>query len=190
LGLFDTDSIPPSLEGYLFPETYFFDRSLTEAEMIQTMVKQFLLNWNPHKQLRLHTLQISRHHLIILASMIEKEAGCSLERPIISSVFHNRIKKKMRLQSCATAAYGIWHRFQGKIHKTDLWEKNKYNTYRIKNLPIGPIANPGNAAIHAALYPTKTNYLYFVSHNNGTHTFSETLVAHNRAVKKYQLNAQ
>ncbi len=120
-----------------------------------------------------------------MASIIEKETSSDLEKPIVSAVFYNRLKKGIRLESDPTVIYGIEH-FDGNIRRKDLKRKSPYNTYVIRGLPAGPIANPGKASILAALYPADVKYLYFVSKNDGTHQFSRTLSEHNRAVLKYQ----
>ena len=123
--------------------------------------------------------------VIILASIVEKETGLGKERPLISSVFLNRLKRRMRLESDPTVIYGL-SRFDGNLTKKDLQRKTPYNTYIIRGLPPGPIANPGLASIKAVLYPEDTVYLYFVSKNDGSHYFSKTLSEHNRAVNTYQ----
>ncbi len=125
--------------------------------------------------------------VITLASMVEKETGSPEERPVIARVFLNRLDKNMRLESDPTVIYGISN-FNGNLTKKDLKDKTPYNTYWIRGLPPGPIANPGLAAITAVLNPAKGNYYYFVSKNNGTHYFSETLEEHNRAVRRFQKN--
>jgi len=181
---------PPSLEGYLAPDTYLLNKNMTPQEIIKLMVKHFFENWKPDYNARLRALSMTQHMLITLASIIEKETGAPEERALISSVFHNRLKKKMRLQSDPTTIYGIWQQYQGKIHKKDLLAKNDYNTYMIDALPIGPISNPGTQAIQAALNPSASPYLYFVSHNDGTHQFSKTFEEHHRAVQKFQLDPQ
>jgi UPF0755 protein len=179
---------PLSLEGYLYPDTYFFNRTLSASDMIRQMVKHFFELWGTESENRARTLGLSLHQTITLASIIEKETGAAEERALISSVFHNRLQKKMKLQSDPTTIYGIWDRFEGKLHKADLSAENPFNTYYVSALPIGPISNPGKEAIQAALYPEASEYLFFVSHNDGTHQFSKTLEDHNRAVRKYQLN--
>ena len=174
-----------SLEGYLFPDTYFFAKQASCRQIISTLVKGFkkkiILKWES----RIADLGFSLHDIVILASMIEKETGDASERPLISSVFHNRLKKKMRLESDPTVIYGIKD-FNGNIKKKHLKIKTPYNTYRIKGLPLGPIANPGEMSLHAALYPAKTDYLFFVSKNDTTHKFSKTIKEHNKAVRKNQ----
>jgi UPF0755 protein len=136
-------------------------------------------------QARAKDIHLTVHEVLTLASVIEKETGAGEERPHISSVFHNRLKKRIPLQSDPTVIYGLPN-FDGNLHKKDLSHPNLYNTYRWAGLPPGPIANPGAQSIRAALYPVPSAYLYFVSKNDGTHQFSATLVEHNRAVEKYQ----
>ncbi len=177
-----------TLEGYLFPETYFFNKSMTAEEMIRQMVRRFFQAWGEPEAARAKVLGLSRHEIITLASMIEKETGAAQERPMISSVFYNRLKKHMRLQSDPTTIYGIWEKYRGNLHRSDLLTVNNYNTYAITALPAGPIGNPGRESIKAALNPVETNYLFFVSHNDGTHQFSATLAEHNSAVSKFQLD--
>jgi UPF0755 protein len=131
--------------------------------------------------------------MITLASVVEKETGAPDERPIIASVFYNRLKKNMRLQSDPTIIYGLEMQ-RGKlvrnIHKSDILAKTPFNTYVISGLPLGPISNPGKEAILAALKPEKTEYLYFVSMNEGRHYFSRTYEEHEKAVRQYQMNAK
>lgn len=131
---------------------------------------------------------MSRYEVLTLASMIEKETGAPQERPVISSVFHNRLTRKMKLQSDPTTIYGIWDHFDGNLHKADMASDTPYNTYVVPALPLGPISNPGKASIQAALYPASTEYLYFVSHNDGTHEFTRTYEDHLSAVRKFQLD--
>ncbi|MEO5968782.1 MAG: endolytic transglycosylase MltG [Bdellovibrionia bacterium] len=181
-------NLPTTLEGYLFPDTYYFNRALSNADIARQMVKHFFEFWTPEQEAQAQLLGLNQHGIITLASIIEKETGAAEERAIISSVFHNRLKKRMRLQSDPTTIYGMWERYKGKIHKKDLSEKNNYNTYSVSSLPEGPIGNPGKEAIQAALHPAETPYLFFVSHNDGTHQFSRTVEEHNRAVQKFQLD--
>ena len=135
---------------------------------------------------RAREIGFTYHEIITLASLIEKETGKDSERKQISSVFHNRLKKNMRLQTDPTVIYAI-ENFDGNIRKRDLKIDSPYNTYRYKGLPPGPIASPGLKSIVASLYPAKTSNLYFVSRQDGSHQFSATLNEHNRAVQKYQL---
>ena len=129
---------------------------------------------------------MSLHEVITLASLIEKETGMNDERKHISSVFHNRLRRNMRLQTDPTVIYAI-EEFDGNIRKKDLNIDSPYNTYRYKGLPPGPIANPGIKSIVAALNPIRSNHLYFVSRKDGSHHISSNLKEHNRAVQKYQL---
>ena len=177
----------PSLEGYLFPETYHFPKRMTAEKMAAHMVKRFQAVFTPQWKKRAKDTGFTVHEIVTLASIIEKETGAAVERPVISSVFHNRLKKGMRLESDPTVIYGIPD-FDGNITRKHLRTKTPYNTYRIKGLPPGPIANPGEAALYAALYPDDTDYLFFVAKKDGTHHFSTNVVAHNRAVRKYQLH--
>lgn len=182
------EPLPPSLEGYLYPETYFFSRTQTPEEMVRQMARLGLSAWGAEFDSRARELGMTKNQVYTLASIIEKETGAPEERPIISAVFHNRLKKKMRLQTDPTAIYGVWERYDGNIHRSTLQNKNPYNTYVINGLPPGPISNPGKLAITAALYPAEVPYLYFVSKNQGTHTFSTTYAEHNAAVRKFQLD--
>ena len=176
-----------SLEGYLFPETYHFGKFTAEATIVKKMVETFKERALKQKFLkRAREMGFSYHEIITLASLIEKETGKDSERKQISSVFHNRLKKNMRLQTDPTVIYAIKN-FDGNIRKRDLKIDSPYNTYRHKGLPPGPIASPGLKSIIAALYPAKTANLYFVSRQDGSHQFSATLNEHNRAVQKYQL---
>ncbi|WP_300669086.1 endolytic transglycosylase MltG [Desulfoluna sp.] len=176
----------PSLEGYLFPETYFFEKGTTEEAIITAMVKRFKSVFTPQLQTDGKALGLTPNEVVTLASIIEKETGATFERPLISSVFHNRLKKKMRLETDPTVIYGIKD-FNGNITRKDLRRKTPYNTYVIRGLPPGPIASPGLAALTAAVRPEKTSYLYFVSKKNGTHHFSQSLKEHGKAVRTYQL---
>ena len=176
-----------TFEGYLFPDTYLFPKDETLEKIISTMVKRFWSAFKPEWKRRSEALGLSIHEVVTLASIIEKESGVAGEQPIISSVFHNRLNRNMRLQSDPTVIYGI-EDFNGNITRKHLAQPTPYNTYTITGLPPGPIANAGAAAIEAALYPADTKYLYFVSKRDSTHQFSTNLKDHNRAVRKYQLN--
>jgi len=176
-----------SLEGYLFPETYHFSKHTPERKIIHTMVNTFkkrVINQELLGQVQESSLSL--HEIITLASLIEKETGMNEERKHISSVFHNRLRKNMHLQTDPTVIYAI-EGFDGNIRKKDLNIDSPYNTYRYKGLPPGPIANPGLKSITAALNPIKTNHLYFVSKKDGSHHFSSSLEEHNHAVRQYQL---
>lgn len=174
-----------SLEGYLYPDTYRFPRPTPAKAVIKTMVDQLDHVLTNEWQARAKELTLTMHQVLTLASVIEKETGSGDERPHIASVFHNRLKKRIPLQSDPTVIYGLPN-FDGNLHKKDLSHPSPYNTYRWAGLPPGPIASPGAQSIRAALYPTPTQDLYFVSKNDGTHQFSATLVEHNKAVERYQ----
>ena len=175
-----------TVEGYLFPETYFFPKGVSVEKIIATMVQRFWSIFTPQWQDQAKSIGFTVHQIVTLASIIEKETGAPFERPLISSVFINRLKKNMRLESDPTVIYGIKN-FNGNLTRQDLQTKTPYNTYKINGLPAGPIANPGRASLEAALYPEHTDYIYFVSKKDSTHYFSTNLKEHNRAVKKYQL---
>ena len=174
-----------NLEGYLFPDTYFFPRTHGADGIALAMTKRFLEVFDPARRERAAQLGMSVHEVVTLASIIEKEAGGPQEYKIVSSVFHNRLKKGMRLQADPTVIYGL-QPFEGRLRRVHLETPTPYNTYIIRGLPPGPICSPGQGALDAALYPEETEYLYFVSKNDGTHHFSKTLVEHNRAVNLFQ----
>ena len=175
-----------TLEGYLYPDTYYFPKDESCENIISAMVEKFQSVFTPEWEKRAKELGLSIHEIITLASIIEKETASQDERLVISSVFHNRLKKGMRLETDPTVIYGIKN-FNGNITRKDLSETTLYNTYKITGLPPGPIAGPGYESIKAALYPAETDYLFFVSKNDGSHIFSADFKEHNRAVKKYQL---
>lgn len=175
-----------SLEGYLFPETYLFTPGIDEAALLRMMVEQFRSNLSVELIDKAKRLQLNQQQLVTLASIIQKETGKLNEMPVISSVFHNRLKRGIPLQTDPTVIYGIVD-FDGNITRKHLQTPTPYNTYLIKGLPPGPIASPGLSALRAAAQPAKSAYLYFVSRGDGSHQFSRTLKEHNQAVRKYQL---
>ena len=175
-----------SLEGYLFPDTYRAVKGQGEEAIIHRLVRRFLEQFGPDEQARAREVQMSVREVVTLASLIEREARVQEERPLISAVFHNRLRLGMPLQSDPTVMYGL-SRFSGRLTKAHLEAPSPYNTYRNHGLPPGPIASPGRASIMAALYPASSRYLYFVSKNDGTHAFSRTLREHEVMVKRYQI---
>ncbi len=175
-----------SLEGYLFPDTYDLNKKTSPEKIVERMVKKFEKVYEDVFSRQAASLGMTRGEVITLASIIEKETANPSERTVISAVFHNRLRRKMRLQSDPTVIFSL-AKFNGNITRKDLFNKSPYNTYRVAGLPPGPISNPGKAAIYAALNPADSEYLFFVSKNNGSHYFSKTLREHNRAVQKYQL---
>lgn len=175
-----------SAEGYLYPDTYRLDRSMTAKDIMKIMVHQFWKMFTPEMQKRANDLRMTIPQVITLASIIGKESGYKDEKPLISAVFRNRLKRMMKLQSDPTAIYDL-HNFTGNITKKHLIRDTPHNTYRINGLPPGPIANPAIDSLYAALYPATVNYLYFVSNNDGSHQFSSNLSAHNKAVLNYKI---
>lgn len=181
----------PSLEGYLFPETYHLTKFTPLQELLSSMVQKFKQAYADVAPLA--TVRLTRHQAVILASVIEKETGAPEERPMISSVFHNRLLKGMKLQSDPTIIYGIWiesGEMKTNITKADILRPTAYNTYTVARLPVGPIANPGKDALAAALRPSQTEYLFFVSRNDGTHVFTKNYQDHLKAVRSFQLNPE
>jgi UPF0755 protein len=174
-----------TLEGYLFPDTYHLIKEMSPEEVIKIMVHQFKKVFGPELQNRASQMGISQRDAVILASIIEKETPLSEEKPLIAAVLHNRLKKKIPLQSDPTVIYGIKN-FNGNLTKEHLLRPTPYNTYLFVGLPPTPICNPGKDSILAALYPAPVPYLYFVSKNDGAHYFSVDIEEHNRAVRRYQ----
>ncbi|MCX7990415.1 MAG: endolytic transglycosylase MltG [Proteobacteria bacterium] len=176
-----------SLEGYLHPATYFFDPEAKEEEIISAMVNK---TFDVLKEINIFDKSPKDiHQILIKASLIEKEAKVKEEMQLISSVIENRLKKRMRLQFDPTVQYGL-KRFDYNLTKKDLMTRNPYNTYVVDGLPPTPIANPSKSAILAAINPAKTDYLYFVAKNDGTHYFSSELKKHNKAVYHYQIKGK
>ena len=181
-----------SFEGYLYPDTYQITKYMSAQDLVGRMVHKFL-EVKKEFQSEIQNSNLNLHQLVTLASIVEKETGAPFERPMISGVFHNRLKIKMRLQTDPTIIYAKaleTGSVEISITKKDLSMQHPYNTYVVSGLPPGPIASPGRLAIKAALQPAKTSYLYFVSKNDGTHIFTETYENHAKEVEKYQLNAK
>lgn len=175
----------PSLEGYLYPDTYNFAKGADPKDIFRMMVQKLGEEFDESLRKRSEELGMSAKEILTLASIIEKEAIFNRERPLISAVYHNRLKKKMRLQADPTVVYGI-KKMQDGITRADLKRVTPYNTYIIYGLPPSPIASPGIKSIRAALYPADVDYMYFVSKNDGTHYFSRTGEEHTKAVMLYQ----
>lgn len=176
----------PSLEGFMFPDTYHFSLGWSEERIIRVMVRRFKSVFDQSMMERARQIGFSILQVVSLASLIEKETALPKERPIISGVFHRRLMLGMRLESDPSVIYGMAD-FDGNLTKEDLSTPHPYNTYLINGLPPGPICNPGRESIIAALYPSDEGYLYFVSKNDGSHHFSKTYRAHLRAVLRYQI---
>ena len=150
------------------------------------MLEEGEKRWIPEFTERADLLRMSRHEVLTFASIVEKESGNTSEQPLVSSVFHNRLQQGMRLQSDPTVIYGVPN-FDGNLTKAHLETVTPYNTYTNPGLPPGPIANPGESAIRATLFPAQTNFLFFVADGKGGHVFSTTLAEHNEAVRRYQI---
>jgi UPF0755 protein len=177
-----------SLEGYLTPDTYYYSKEVGVDVFIESIVKKTFKNFEKEDiKKRMEELKFDIHKTLILASIIEREAKLKEEKPIISAVFHNRLKRGMSLDADPTVIYGTGT-FNRPIKKTDLTTHTPYNTYTFIGLPKGPICNPDKNSVMAALYPASVDYLYFVSKNDGTHVFSRDMDEHNRYVALYQRN--
>ncbi|MBV6521271.1 MAG: Endolytic murein transglycosylase [Gemmatimonadaceae bacterium] len=170
-----------TVEGYLFPETYLFPVGTSARAAIRRMVDEFEKRWTPEWDDRARALAMSRNDIMALAAIIEKEARIPEERPVISAVYHNRLKKGMLLQADPTVQYALG-RHVARVLYRDLEIDSRYNTYRYKGLPPGPIASPGAPSIDAALHPADVPYLYFVAHPDGHHEFRTTFSEHVKAV--------
>ncbi len=173
-----------TVEGYLFPETYFIPKGASAKRIIKTFVDMF---WKKIPDRFIEDApknNLSFHESVILASVIEKETGLVAEMGLIASVFYNRIHKGMRLQSDPTAVYDLLPH-GGKVTRQHLFRKTPFNTYQIPSLPLTPIANPGLMAIRAAIYPDESEFFYFVSRRDGSHHFSKTYDEHREAIEKF-----
>jgi len=172
----------PGLEGYLFPDTYRFARGVALDVVIEAMVARYQEAWTSARVARLEALDMSENELMTLASIIQAEARRVEEMQTISAVYHNRLRLGYRLQADPTVLYALGGRRERLLYAAiDSVADNPYNTYTQRGLPPGPIAAPGEAAIHAALYPADQSYLYFVARPDGTHIFTNSLEEHNRA---------
>ena len=182
----DLDPSAENLEGYLFPDTYYFTRHTSAAEMVKTMVARFRKVYGELEGQ--HSPSRPVREIVILASLVEKETGLAEERRLVAGVFYNRLKAGLPLQCDPTVAYAALQagRYRGAIFQRDLQFNSPYNTYLRRGLPPGPIANPGRAALEAAMVPGTTDYLYFVSNAERGHVFSTNLRDHSRAVAEYR----
>jgi UPF0755 protein len=176
-----------SAEGYLFPSTYNIYWKMDPKKALNLMTSEFHKVYNDSLKKRATALGLSTHQALTLASIIEREGKRDSERPTISSVFHNRLKKKMPLESCATVEF-ILPEHKGRLLFEDLKVQSPYNTYLHSGLPPGPICSPGRSSILAALYPADTDYLFFVSNGDGSHTFTRTGSQHAQAIQKIRGN--
>jgi UPF0755 protein len=173
--------LPPEaekgLEGYLFPDTYLVEEETTAEEVVQMMLSRFVSVWEQEITPFAQDGEMNMHQIVTLASIIEKEALLDEERPLVSAVFHNRLKKGMRLESCATVLYAVG-KTDERITIQDLRVDDPYNTYKHSGLPPGPICSPGLASLLAAVQPANVDYLYFISNGDGSHHFSTTFKEH------------
>jgi UPF0755 protein len=183
------DPAAQDLEGYLFPSTYRLPRNTTAAALVRLMVQSFEKALDPALRAAASAGGLSIREAVTMASLVEEEAQKPDERPLISAVYHNRLRIGMPLQCDATVIYAMQRagRWNGNITRADLSMDSPYNTYQRRGLPPGPIANPGRASLEAAVHPAGVPYLYYVSRNDGSHAFASTLDEHNRNVQQYQV---
>lgn len=175
-----------SLEGYLSPNTYFLSKGVSCPEIIKMVLLQEKSAFTDEDRTQAKRIGLSLHQVLTLASIIEKEAKLSEEKRLVSSVFHNRLKKGQNLESCPTVIYALMPNFDGNLKSEDLHIQSPYNTYNRIGLPPGPICNPSIFSIKSALYPENTDYLFFVSKKDGSHKFSTTIEEHRFYVSIYQ----
>ncbi len=185
----DLDPAATDLEGYLFPDTYAISRRTDAATLVRTMVDRFTRTLTPEIRDAARARGLSVRQLVTLASIVEKETGKPEERPVVASVYANRLRINMPLQCDPTVIYALLRagRYDGNLSRDDLQFDSPYNTYRYPGLPPGPVAAPGDASLRAAAQPAESEFLYFVSRNDGSHVFSRTLAEHNRNVQKFQI---
>jgi len=183
LSLYDITS--PSIEGYLYPDTYLIAKGVNLEDALGLMIDRMREKFDDELRARAESIGMTEAEVLSLASIVEKEAVVDSERPVIAAVYHNRLKKHMLLQADPTSIYGV-KSSKEKIVKADLQRQTPYNTYVNKGLPPGPIASPSLKSIVAAVNPAKVSYLYFVSNNDGTHVFSDNLGQHTEAVRAYR----
>ena len=184
----DWDPVARDLEGYLFPDTYHFPRDITAGDLVAAMVGQFRKVFDDSRRARASELGMSVRDVVTLASLIEEETSLDRERALVSAVFHNRLRIGMKLDCDPTVIYALKLEglYTGRLLLRDLKFPSPYNTYIQPGLPPGPISNPGEPSLHAALHPAPVNYLYFVSRNDGSHRFSTTFKEHLEAVREYR----
>jgi UPF0755 protein len=174
-----------TLEGYLFPDTYRIPRGLTPRQIAKILVDEFHRHWT-QIETGARARGMSMREVVTLATIVEKETGVASERPLVASVFHNRLDRGMRLESDPTTIYGIPD-FDGNLRRIHLEDaSNAWNTYRIAGLPPSPIASPGGAALRAVIDPAPSDYLFFVSRNDGSHNFARNYREHVNNVNRYQ----
>jgi UPF0755 protein len=178
----------PTLEGYLYPSTYFVRHGASAAEIVTQMVAQFEAHWRPAWNARLDSLRLTRHQLVTLASIVEGEIRYPPDRPYVASVYYNRLHRHMRLQADPTVIYALGRR--RRLFEKDYLHRSPYNTYLIDGLPPGPIGEPSEESIQATLYPARTDFLFLVAQPDGKHVFSRTLSEHLAAVRAVRAEAR
>lgn len=179
----------PTAEGYLFPDTYNFPNGVTARQAVELMVRRFERIWKPEWDARLAQITMTRHQIVTLASIVEKEVRRNEERPVVAAVYMNRLKIRMPLQADPTVQYALKKR-PGRVLYRDLRADSPYNTYRRIGLPPGPIASPGAASLEASLYPANVPYRFFVAHPNGHHEFRTTYRQHLEAIQMVRATAR
>jgi len=179
----------PSLEGYLFPDTYTFPDHVTALEAVTAMVHRFEALWKPEFDVALDSLKMSRHDVITLASIVEREVRKREEGPVVAAVYLNRLRARIPLQADPTVTYALGKR-PGRVYFKDLRVNSPYNTYKVQGLPPGPIGSPGLASISATLHPAKVPYRYFVAHPDGHHEFRRTYAEHLEAIRMVRSTAR
>ncbi len=185
-GLLASAGLPaeaPSAEGYLFPTTYLLPLGIGARELVRVMIHQFTQQWSPEWQARLDSLHFSRYELVTLASIVEAEVRYDPDRPFVAAVYHNRLKRRMRLEADPTVSYAYGRRLR-RVWEKNLAVRSPYNTYLHAGLPPGPIGQPGRAGLIAALYPADVPFLYFVAQPDGKHIFSATYAEHLAAIQR------
>ncbi len=182
-------AVGATLEGYLFPDTYTFPDGASARAIVNALVRRFEDVWKAEWNARLSALALTRHELVTLASIVEKEARKSEERPVIAAVYLNRLRRGMRLQADPTVVYALGKRVDRVLYR-HLEIDSRYNTYRYSGLPPGPIASPGAASLEASLYPANVPYLYFVAHPDGHHEFRTTFAEHAAAIRAVRREAR
>jgi UPF0755 protein len=182
-------AIGPTLEGYLFPDTYTFPDGASARDIVSALVRRFEDVWQEDWDARLSALALTRHEVVTLASIVEKEARVAEERPVIAAVYLNRLRRGMRLQADPTVQYALGRHVERVLYR-HLEIDSRYNTYRYAGLPPGPIASPGAASLEASLFPANVPYLYFVAHPDGHHEFRTTFAEHSAAVREMRREAR
>ncbi|MGH7605784.1 MAG: endolytic transglycosylase MltG, partial [Gemmatimonadales bacterium] len=174
---------PAGLEGYMYPTTYIVPVGIRARDLMEVLAQEFVDRWRPEWDERLRELKLTRHEIVTLASIIEAEVRYDPDRPYVSAVYHNRLKRGMRLQADPTVVYAHGRRLR-RVWEKNLQIRSPYNTYLHSGLPPGPINQPSDSSIVAALYPAPIGYLYFVAQPDGKHIFSASYADHLAAIRR------